>query len=124
MDLSADAPDVAAEERDPASLLNKVKELIKLRVSEPALVAYAEFVPVFALKDKYPLAYIRANGKERLLIVLNPAAEDAEAAFNLNYRIKRGDVVSGGGTMSVRGKTVTVRMKGVSYAIFRANESK
>lgn len=124
VDLSADAPDVAAEERDPASLLNKVKELIKLRVSEPALVAYAEFVPVFALKDKYPLAYIRANGKERLLIVLNPAAEDAEAAFNLNYRIKRGDVVSGDGTMSVRGKTVTVRMKGVSYAIFRANESK
>ena len=56
--------------------------------------------------------------------MLNPAACDATAVFNLNYRIKRADIVSDDGTMSVRDNTVTARMKGASYAVFRVNASK
>ena len=124
VDLSADAPDVASEENDPNSLLNNVKELIKLHNAEPALVAYSEFVPVYAEKDKYPLAYIRANGKDRLLIVLNPADRDETAVFTINYRIKKPQLISGNGIASVKDNTLTVNMKGVTYAIFRVNEVK
>ncbi|HPT11700.1 MAG TPA: alpha-amylase family glycosyl hydrolase [Bacteroidales bacterium] len=124
VDLSADAPDVASEENNPASLLNKVKELIKLRSTETALLAWSEFVPVFAEKEKYPLAYIRANGKERLLVVLNPAARDETATFTLGYRTKKPQLISGEGTLKIKDNVATISMKGVTYAIFRVNESK
>jgi len=122
VDLSVDAPDVATETKDPNSLLNKVKELIKLHNTEPALLAYAEFATVYAEKDKYPLAYIRANGKNRLLIVLNPASRDETATFKLNYKGQKPQLISGSGTATVKDNLVTVSMKGITYAIFRMNE--
>jgi glycosidase len=124
VDLSVDAPDVATEEKDPKSLLNKVKEIIKLRNSEPALAAFAEFVPVYAEKGKYPLAYIRANGKERLLVVLNPASRDETATFTLNFKTKKPQLISGEGTAVIKDNVVTVNMKSVTYAIFRINQVK
>jgi glycosidase len=122
VDLSVDAPDVATETKDPNSLLNKVKELIKLHNTEPALLAYAEFTPVYAEKDKYPLAYIRANGKNRLLVVLNPANRDETATFKLNYKGQKPQLISGSGTVTVKDNLVTVSMKGITYAIVRMNE--
>ncbi len=124
VDGSDDAPDVAAMEQDPASLLNRVKELITIRNTEPALAAYAEFVPVYAEKEKYPFVYIRANGKERLLVVVNPAGRDETATFALNYKPKKPKLIAGEGVASVKDNVVTLNMKGVSYAIFRMNEGK
>jgi maltose alpha-D-glucosyltransferase/alpha-amylase len=124
VDLSADAPDVASQEKDPNSLLNNVKKLIKLHNTEPALLAYAEFVPVYAEKDKYPFAYIRANGKDRLLIVLNPANREVSASFALNYKSQKPQLISGNGSASLKGNNILINLKGVTYAIFRVNEEK
>ena len=55
VDPAPDAPNVAAQAEDPASLLNKVKALVRLHNTEPALAAYAEFVPVYAEKGRLPL---------------------------------------------------------------------
>jgi len=81
VDTAADAPDVVTQEKDKRSLLNTVKELIHLHDTEPVFAAYAEFVPVCAEKDAYPFAYIRAKGKERLLVILNPANRKVDASF-------------------------------------------
>lgn len=124
VDNSSDAPDVASQEKDPHSLLNRVKELITIHNTEPALAAYAEFVPLYAEKDQYPLAYMRANGKKRLLVVLNPAKRDVAASFELNYSSGKPKLVAGNGTISLRGKTVSVSLKPVSYSIFRMDETK
>jgi len=124
VDSSDDAPDVASMEQDPNSLLNKIKELVRLRSTEPALAAYAEFVPVYAEKGKYPFAFIRANGKERLLVVVNPASRDETATFAINYKSKKPGLISGEGVAMIKDGTMTVDMKGVSYAIFRMNEAK
>jgi glycosidase len=124
VDLSPDAPDVVSEEKDPGSLLNRVKGFIRLRNSEPALAAYAEFVPVYAEKNEYPLAYVRANGKERLLVVLNPSARDETATFILDYKFRKPQLISGDGVLSVKDDTVTVNMKGITYVIFRMDEAK
>jgi maltose alpha-D-glucosyltransferase/alpha-amylase len=124
VDSSADAPDVAAMEKDPGSLLNRVKELIRIRNTEPALAAYAEFVPAYAEKGKYPFAFIRANGKERLLVVVNPSGRDETATFAVNYKSKKPKLIAGEGLASVKDNVVTLNMKGVSYAIFRMNEGK
>jgi len=111
-------------EPDPNSLLNKVKELIRLRSTEPALAAYAEFVPVFAEKGRYPFAFIRANGKERLLVVVNPAGRDETATFAINYKSRKPQLISGSGIAKIKDNVVTLQMKGITYAIFRINEVK
>jgi glycosidase len=122
VDASAGAPDVAGELKNPQSLLNKVKKLIKLHTTEPALVAYSEFVPVYAEKDEYPFVYVRANGKQRLLIVLNPAGREVTASFPLSYKSRKPLLISGEGNISLHGDRVSVAMKAVSYAIFRVDE--
>lgn len=124
VDISWDAPDVASQEKNPNSLLNKVKELIKLRSTEPALVAYAEFVPMYAEKFTYPFAYVRANGKDRLLVVVNPAKREVSASFALNYKSQEPQLISGSGTALLKGNDVSLSLKPVSYAVFRMNETK
>jgi glycosidase len=122
VDLSLDAPDVLSQEQDRHSLMNKVKELVWLHNTEPALRAYAEFVPVYAEKDRYPFAYIRAMGKDRLLIIVNPANREVTATFTINYRSQRPRLILGNGTVSQKGNTVSMSMKASSYAVFRMNE--
>jgi glycosidase len=124
VDASSDAPDVESQTKDPHSLLNTVKELIRLRDTEPALSAYSEFVPVYAEKDAYPLAYVRADGKDRLLVVLNPANRDVTVTFDLTYPSRKPKLISGAGTVSIQKKECTVNMEPVSYAVFRVNEVK
>jgi hypothetical protein len=85
-------------------------------------VAYSEFVPVFAEKNTYPFAYIRANGTERLLIVLNPANRDVSASFTLKYECKKPKLISGDGTITRKGNVISVKMNPVRYAIFRVDE--
>jgi maltose alpha-D-glucosyltransferase/alpha-amylase len=57
VDPSADAPNVAAQEKNPNSLLNKTRRLIALHHSEPALANYAEFVPIHPAADATASAY-------------------------------------------------------------------
>jgi maltose alpha-D-glucosyltransferase/alpha-amylase len=123
VDLSPDAPDVVSQEQDRHSLIYKVKELIKLHNTEPALAAYAEFVPVYVEKDKYPFAYIRAQGKERLLVVINPANRKVSATFNLSYACQKPQLILGDGMIAInKDKIVSVDINAVGYAIFRMNE--
>jgi maltose alpha-D-glucosyltransferase/alpha-amylase len=123
VDQSDDAPDVASQEKKSNSLLNEVKELIRLHNTEPALLAYSEFVPVYCEKDRYPFTYIRANGKNRLLVVVNPANRVVAASFALNYQSRKPRLISGSGTISTKKNEISVRLKPVSYAIFRMNEA-
>jgi maltose alpha-D-glucosyltransferase/alpha-amylase len=124
VDTAAGAPDAASQEKDKRSLLNKVKELIQLHDTEPALLAYAEFVPVCAEKDTYPFAYIRAKGKERLLVVINPANREVGASFALTYKSQKPKLISGEGTVLLKENSVLIKMNPVSYAVFRINEVK
>jgi glycosidase len=121
VDSSPGAPDAASQEKDPASLWNTVKSLIRLRNAEPALMAYAEFVPVFAEKNAYPFAYIRAMGKERLLVALNPASREVEASFPEPYTSLKPKWLAGNGVLSQARGEWKIRMKPVSYAVFRVN---
>jgi len=83
VDPAQDAPNVASQDADSNSVLNHVRNLIRLRKTNKALSAYAEFVPVYAKKDNYPFIYARANAGETVLVILNPANRPAEAQFNL-----------------------------------------
>lgn len=64
---------VAAEERDPDSVLNTVKKLIALRRQNPALANDASFDLVELEDHSYPLVYRRTGGGQTVLVVLNPS---------------------------------------------------
>ena len=122
VDPAEDAPNVADQENDPNSLLNRTRQLIALRHSEPALANYAEFVPLYAEKDTYPFVYARAAGEDVVLVLLNPRAEASEATFNVNVPFRKTKLLMGDKIeLDHDRKTgnVTVKMPGQSYSIIK-----
>jgi maltose alpha-D-glucosyltransferase/alpha-amylase len=73
IDPSELRPDVATEEKDPSSMLNFTREMLKLRREHPALGNAADFQPIYAEKCKYPFIYLRVAGTERIIVAINPA---------------------------------------------------
>ncbi|MGO8835938.1 MAG: alpha-amylase family glycosyl hydrolase [Limisphaerales bacterium] len=121
VDAAADAPNVAAEEKDPGSLLNRVRKLIRLKHTEPALAAYAEFVPLFAKENTYPFVYARAGGGETLLMIFNPAARDATAGFTFPVEYRELKLLAGKEVHVTRqGQTLNIEVPGQTYAIYQA----
>lgn len=60
---------VAAEERDPKSLLAEVRRMVHLRASDPVL-ADGELIPLAASNDAVA-AYVRRDGNHAVLVVVN-----------------------------------------------------
>jgi glycosidase len=117
VDPEADAPTVAAQEADKASLLNRVRKLIRLKHTEPALAAYAEFVPLYAEKNAYPFVFARANGRHCLLAVFNPSGAPATAVFPMNVPYSRTSLLAGAPVrMSRKDGNLTVEIPALSYA--------
>lgn len=69
---------VADQEKNAHSLLNTIRALCQLRQSHPALSNCGDFQVVYAQPGRYPFVYLRQNGQERILVVINPAGRDVE----------------------------------------------
>jgi maltose alpha-D-glucosyltransferase/alpha-amylase len=125
VDPSPDAPNVADQESNPESLLNKTRQLIALHHSEPALANYAEFVPIYPNQEAsspYPFVYARAAGKDCVLVMLNPKAEASDATFNINVKFNRTKLLAGDKfpiTHNKKTGEVTIHMPATSYAIVK-----
>jgi maltose alpha-D-glucosyltransferase/alpha-amylase len=120
VDNAEDFPNVAEQEQDPTSLLNRVKRLIQLKKQEKALAAYAEFVPVFAKENTYPFIYARAAGDDVILVILNPAGRKADAVFSCNMDLTGKKLLSGQELqMDVDGDEFTVSIPAQSYAVYK-----
>ena len=121
VDNAEDFPNVAQQERDPNSLLNRVKKLIQLKKQEKALAAYAEFVPIFAQENTYPFIYARAAGDEVILVILNPADRKAEAVFSCNIDLTVKELLAGQELkMDVKDNAFTVSVPAQSYAVYKS----
>ena len=131
VDPSPDAPNVEAQEKNPNSLLNKTRQLIALRHSEPALANYAEFVPVYPSTEAsaaspqpsvYPFVYARAADKNVVLVMLNPKAEASDATFRLNVKFKKTKLLAGDNfpiKFDKKTGNMTVHMPATSYGIVK-----
>jgi maltose alpha-D-glucosyltransferase/alpha-amylase len=71
IDPSDSRPDVATEEKDPESMLNFTRALLKLRREHPALANTSDFQPLYA--ETIPFVYLRIADSERIIISVNPA---------------------------------------------------
>jgi len=111
-DHSADAPDVAAQDADPGSLLNLVRGLLRLRRELPALGNTAKFAPLHATEHPSPFVYQRWAGRQRVIVAINPSA----TAHVLSLPQLRGAQP----LLVRRTKLVgdQLRMPGVSFGIF------
>jgi glycosidase len=120
VDPAPDAPNVAAEENDPDSLLNRVRRLIRLKHTEPALAAYAEFVPLYAKESASPFVYARASGNDVLLVIFNPAGQPASAEFPLPVTHREFKLLAGKPVSLTAGPGgLQIVVPGVTYAIYR-----
>ena len=72
---------VEKEENDPASLLNYVRAMLKLRKEVKSLGADASWRLVSSLDQPYPMVYERAQGDERCYVVLNPSGKQVSVTL-------------------------------------------
>jgi maltose alpha-D-glucosyltransferase/alpha-amylase len=72
---------VATEEKDPNSLLNYTRKLVKLRHATPALGNLADWKLVSSLKQPYPMVYQRTMDGQTCIIALNPSGKAVKASL-------------------------------------------
>ncbi|MFO1477326.1 MAG: alpha-amylase family glycosyl hydrolase [Verrucomicrobiota bacterium] len=119
VDSAPDAPNVAAQEKDPDSLLNRVRELIKLKHTEPALAAWADFIPLVARENTYPLVYARSGGGQLILAVFNPSAKPAKAGFEFPVGTSELRLIAGSEIILRRdGSKFEIEVPGITYAVY------
>jgi maltose alpha-D-glucosyltransferase/alpha-amylase len=120
VDPATDAPNVAAQERDADSLLNRVRRLIALKHSEPALAAYAELVPLYAKPNACPFVYARASGDHVLLMLFNPSATPAVAQFRFPVAYRQLERLAGKEVrFNEKSPELQAELAGGTYAIYR-----
>ncbi len=105
LDESVDRPTAKAQMEDETSLYHEVKKLIAIRKEHSALQSKGEITFVYAEENVYPLAYLRSDAEEKILVIINPAAR--EVSFECQEKIKDtlysfgGEVVTSNGTIIV-----------------------
>lgn len=82
LDPSADRPTAEAAMADEGSLWHEIQKQTAVRMAHPALQSEGDIEFVFCEKNKYPLAYLRTSGSEKILVILNPSAEAVEFPFS------------------------------------------
>jgi maltose alpha-D-glucosyltransferase/alpha-amylase len=120
VDSAADAPNVETQEKDPTSLLNRTRRLTQLKHTEPALAAYAEFVPLFAQPDTYPYVFARASGNSVLIVAFNPSAQSATAKFEFTTERNGFELLAGRpAVIKDAPGHLQLEVSAQSYAIYR-----
>ena len=79
-DESDDRPTVAKSMEDKDSLWNEVHKLITIRQQHSALQSLADIRFVCAAEKQYPLAYVRENEEEKILVYINPSEKEVSFA--------------------------------------------
>ena len=104
VDDSADAPTVAAQEKDPSSLLNTVRAILALRHQEEDLQADAGFEVICREPDR-PFVYRRGD----LLCAVNPSGRAMEVSLPASVGGKvQGDILFEIGGSSLENGKLTV----------------
>lgn len=111
---------VAAQDKDPNSVLNFVRELIKLRHDHPMLANGGDWQTISDQKKPYPWVYTRSNGDETYIVALNPGEKgvsytlDETKGNGLELLLANGKV-----TTKKTKKGIEIKLPGVSSAIFK-----
>jgi glycosidase len=118
VDPSDNRPNVEQQEHDNRSLLNRVRTLVAIRKTYPALQASASFEVMFAQPGKYPLVYQRQDEQDCFIIAVNPSSQTVEVEFAYPS-IAHSQVIYGvGQALTPQSDTLKVRLPGISGGIY------
>jgi len=118
VDPAPDAPTVADEERDPGSMLNFIRGLIAFRKAHTALAANGGFFPVYAQPHAYPFVFIRASDTEKLLVVINPSAQESTASIKGVLKEQKSLIRGTDAKWDEADGTTKITIQGKSFAIY------
>ncbi|MBO4632796.1 MAG: hypothetical protein J5858_12805, partial [Lentisphaeria bacterium] len=120
LDPSPDRPDVASQEEDPDSVLNLVRQLLKLRRDCPAAGNEGCFRVLYAEPETCPVIYLRQTDSESVLVAVNPSGNPVKATFGLADAGKYVRVFAADGVKLAEGYgESSMEMPSVSYAVYR-----
>ncbi len=71
-DNEPNRPSILKQEKDPQSLLNFVRTLLKLRANSPALGNNGAWALLNDSNQSYPMIYSRYSGSEKYIVAVNP----------------------------------------------------
>jgi alpha-glucosidase len=77
---------VQDQQRNPASLLNYYKHLLRVRKDTPALIE-GDYIPLHDAAKDY-LAFLRASGEQIVLVILNLSEKQLELNFSRTRALK------------------------------------
>jgi len=119
VDTAPGATSVAAQEKDPGSLLNFTRALLALRRQFPALGNTGKFAPVYAKKNQVPFVYERSAGAQCFWIAINPTSKKLAVPLP---GLKNAEPVRVLGAKLAAGKSRSrLTMGPVSFGIFRVH---
>lgn len=120
VESSPERPSVAAQDRDPRSLLNTVRRLTALRRAHPALGASGGFEVIHARGGELPFVYRRWLGEESILAAVNPGGRPVEVALPAQTIPGQPEMLYGDAdVLSRQADQWLLRMRGVSACLIR-----
>ncbi len=99
---------VEAQEKDKNSILNTVRELIKIRKSYPALNVSCDQK---FIEKGYPAIYERTNGEQTIIVLLNPADRDVRRTVEFSKVIKAQNTIITGNEIVLKGQSFAILLK-------------
>ena len=122
IDVDPDRPTVEKQDKDPNSLLNFTRGLIRLRKDNPAIGYRGDWEFLSPVDEPYPMIYSRSYGGERYIVVLNPRKKSAECTLS---SISRLDECIYGDAKAVKASKakggVKLKVAGTSCAIYKVD---
>jgi len=122
LDPDPDRPTVAAEDRDPNSLLNYVRSLLGLRASSVAIGNTGDWKLVSDVNKPYPMVFMRWANSEKYIIAINPSDKKVEATISSTGTSKAvftiGNTSKSSYKIGSKG-TDTIKLPAVSAAIYK-----
>jgi maltose alpha-D-glucosyltransferase/alpha-amylase len=119
VDPSPAAPSVAAQANKPGSLLETVRSLAKLRHATPALQASGQIKVLHAGSGREPLAFLRSQGKERVLVLLHPYGKPDKLRLKLAGTAQPRTLLGNGIALKRVGARLELTAKGRAWGLFK-----
>lgn len=114
---------VETQDKDPNSVLNFVRELIKVRHEHPALANDGDWQTLSDINNPYPWIYSRNNGEDTYVIALNPGEKKAEAIVEIPTAKRLQPIlVNGKASTDITKMGIRIKLAGISSAIFKINK--
>ena len=119
IDPAPDRPNVLQQENMPDSLLQRVRKIMTIRKSYPALQASVPFEALFAQPGAYPLVFKRSFQDETYIIAVNPSSQPVIAQLPINATYIPHRVYGPEDVFTSQGDMLAIHLPGISGGIYR-----